>query len=237
MTNRTISAFRQIGPKLVAQGIVLIALLAAIGYLANAAGFEDVLKSYSFSDDPSADWLHGRAAFLVVGAVLTAVGMPRQAVSFFAAYFFGLWPGFVLALAASGAGAAVGYGFARLYSSFAERAISGRVNVARQIWAANAFVLTVIIRLLPVGSNLLANLAAGAGSIPFLRFIGGSVTGYVPQTLVFALLGAGVNVGSREQVALSVLLFVASAALGLWIYANYRKRLRSASPEGANGTD
>lgn len=234
MTNRTISAFRQIGPRLLAQGVVLIAVLATIGYLANVAGIEDMLANYSFSADPSADWLHGRSAFLVAGAAFTAIGMPRQAVSFVAAYFFGLWPGFVLALAASGAGAALGYGFARLYSAAAERLIRGRVDVARQIWATNAFVLTVIIRLLPVGSNLLANLAAGAGSIPFLAFIGGSVTGYVPQTLVFALLGAGVNVGSREQVALSVVLFVASAALGLWIYANYRKRLRSGRTEATD---
>lgn len=233
MSNRLLSVARQIGPKLFVRGIVLIAVLAGVGYLANAVGFEDLLKTYSFSDDPEAGWLHGRLAFVVIGSVLTAIGMPRQAVSFFAAYFFGLWGGFVIALVASGGGAVLGYGFARLYSAQAERLIRGRIDVARKVWAQHAFVLTVIIRLLPVGSNLLANLAAGAAAIPFLSFIGGSVTGYVPQTLVFALLGSGVNIGSREQVALSVGLFVLSAALGVWIYANYRKRLRDAGREAA----
>ena len=232
MSNRMQSALRQIGPKTVLQGMTLLAVLAGVGFLANAIGFEDILESYGFSDSPRAGWLHGRAAFFVLGAAFTAIGAPRQAVSFFAAYFFGLWGGFALALLASGGGAVLAYGFARLYSGAAERFVRGRIDIARQIWAGNAFTLTLILRLLPVGSNLLANLAAGATGIPFLAFMAGSLVGYVPQTFVFALLGSGVNIGSQTQVALSVGLFIASTVLGVWIYANYRKRLRQA---GANG--
>ena len=227
MSNRMLSALRQIGPKFLARGLLLLAVLGGVGYPANVVGFEEMLKAYDFSDRPGAGWLHGRAAFVVIGGFLTAVGAPRQAVSFFAAYFYGLWAGLMVALLASGTGACIGYGFARLYSGAAQRLIRGRVGFARKIWSENTFVLSLMLRLLPVGSNFLATPAAGATAIPFLPFLTGSVLGYVPQTLVFVLLGSGVNVGSREQIALSVGLFIASAVLGVWIYANYRKRLRA----------
>jgi uncharacterized membrane protein YdjX (TVP38/TMEM64 family) len=49
-------------------------------------------------------------------------------------------------------------------------------------------------------------------------FLAGSLVGYVPQTVIFALLGSGVHVGERQQLEAGVALFFASAALGalLW---------------------
>ena len=39
-------------------------------------------------------------------------------------------------------------------------------------------------------------------------------------------MGSGVNVQSGTQVALSIVLFVASILIGVWIYARYRKELK-----------
>lgn len=227
MSNRIRTALRQIGPKFLLQAAILAVVLVSAGLLANRYRFEEVLGWLAFSDSGDAGWLHGRLAFVATGALFTAIGGPRQAVCFFAAYLFGLWQGSALALAASAAGALTAYLFALSFSGAARRVIRGRVDVARRMWERNAFSLTLILRLLPVGSNLLANLSAGAAHIPLAPFLAGSVLGYTPQTLVFAMLGAGVNVGSREQVALSVALFVLSALLGVWVYANYRKRLKN----------
>lgn len=209
------------------RGIVLVAVLVGAGILVNRYRFEDILDVLAFSANDDAGWLHGRAAYLALAGLFTAVGGPRQAVSFFAAYFFGLADGFTIALAGSGLGCVLAYLFARLFQDATASIIRGRVEVARRIWERNTFSLTLILRLLPVGSNLVANLAAGASGIPFAAFLVGSVTGYVPQTLVFALMGAGVNVGSAAQFAISVVLFAVSTLFGVWVYARYRKRLRS----------
>jgi uncharacterized membrane protein YdjX (TVP38/TMEM64 family) len=51
--------------------------------------------------------------------------------------------------------------------------------------------------------------------ISLLPFLAGSAIGYVPQTVVFALLGKGIRVDGAWQLALGVALFVVSAAIGL----------------------
>ena len=234
MSNRIASALRQMGPKLLLRGLILICVLVGAGVLVNQYRFEDILHILAFSGASNAGWLHGRIAYLVLAGVFTALGGPRQAVSFFAAYFFGLTEGFLVALVGSAIGCLVAYLFARAFHDTAIRLIHGRVDMARRIWARDTFWLTFILRLLPVGSNLLANLAAGASAIPLAAFLSGSLAGYVPQTLVFALMGTGVNVGSTTQIAVSLALFVASTLLGVWIYARYRKRLRDEAEVPAN---
>ena len=87
---------------------------------------------------------------------------------------------------------------------------------------------TLIWRFMPVGSNLLTNLAAGAFNVPPLRFFAGSALGYIPQTVVFAFVGSGEKVESGTHLRMSVLLFVISALLGLSVYGRYRKKLKSA---------
>ncbi len=225
MSNRIASALRQMGPKLLLRGLILICVLVGAAFLIESLQFEELVERFSFSSDPEAGWLHGRFAYLGLAGVFTALGGPRQAISFFAAYFFGLWEGFAIALIGSGLGCLIAYGFARGFHDAALTLIRGRVDMARQIWARDTFWLTFILRLLPIGSNLLANLAAGASAIPLGAFLAGSLAGYVPQTLVFVLMGSGVNVGSGMQIAISVGLFAVSTLVGVWIYARYRKQL------------
>ncbi len=224
MSNRIASALRQIGPKFLLRTAVLAAVLVAIAWFAENTSFEELANRLR-PNSPGDLW-SSSALFVVLGGAFTAAGGPRQAVSFFAAWLFGLAPGFGLGVLASGLGCIFGYGLARLYAGWARRIIRGRVDVAARFWVENPFSLTLILRLLPVGSNFLVNLASGAARIPPLPFFSGSLVGYVPQTLVFALLGAGVNVGSASQIALSAVLFAASALIGLWLYARYRKQLK-----------
>ena len=82
--------------------------------------------------------------------------------------------------------------------------------------------MTVLIRLLPVGNNFATNLAAGVSRVPALPFFLGSLLGYIPQTLVFALAGSGVDVGAAWRIGIAVALFVLSGAIGAWLYRKYR---------------
>jgi uncharacterized membrane protein YdjX (TVP38/TMEM64 family) len=82
----------------------------------------------------------------------------------------------------------------------------------------NPFSMTLLIRLLPVGSNVATSLAAGLSSVAALPFLLGSGLGFVPQTAVFALVGSGVNVDPVWRIGLGVVLFVLSGALGVYLY-------------------
>jgi len=82
--------------------------------------------------------------------------------------------------------------------------------------------MTLLIRFLPFGSNLVTNLAAGVSRVPAFPFFAGSAIGYLPQTVVFALLGSGVAVDPELRFGLSAVLFAASGAVGVYLYRRFR---------------
>ncbi|MDE0539706.1 MAG: SNARE associated Golgi protein, partial [Rhodospirillales bacterium] len=82
--------------------------------------------------------------------------------------------------------------------------------------------MTLLIRLLPAGSNFLTNLAAGVSSARFPLFLAGSAIGYIPQMVVFALLGSGINLDPGLRISASVVLFFVSAGLGIYLFRRVR---------------
>ena len=83
--------------------------------------------------------------------------------------------------------------------------------------------MTLLIRLLPLGNNLVTNLAAGVSSVKATPFFLGSTIGYLPQTLVFSLVGSGISVDQELRIAISIFLFVISGLIGVSLYRKYRK--------------
>ena len=195
---------------------------------------------------PGTDWadrhirgqgLQGEALFLLLGAAATAVGLPRQGVAFLGGYAYGAVLGAGLALAAQLLGCLMAFGWARLVGrAWAERRLAGRfgpqlrpmVAVLRQ----NPFGTTLALRLFPVGSNLALNCLGGVSGLAIMPFLAASALGYLPQTLVFALLGKGVRVDGAWQMGLSILLLLASIALGLWLMHRHRARQAAEAAAG-----
>ena len=101
--------------------------------------------------------------------------------------------------------------------------IRARVRRIEDFLASNPFSMTLLIRLLPIGNNFATSLAAGVSRVPARPFLLGSLVGYVPQTVVFALAGSGVDVGERSRIAIAALFFVVSGAIGIWLYRHYRR--------------
>lgn len=214
-------------------------LLLAAGLV--AAGL--VLRAVGLT--PEAGWMErwvrgggaaGRLVFVALAAALTAAGMPRQGVAFLGGYAFGALEGTLIALAGQVAGCAIAYGWARAVGrGWAERRLAGRfgrrLRPLRDAVAASPFGATLALRLLPVGNNLALNLLAGMAAIPALPFLLASALGYLPQTVVFALLGKGVRVEGAWQVGLAVALFAVSAGIGLALI----RRHRAARALAANG--
>jgi uncharacterized membrane protein YdjX (TVP38/TMEM64 family) len=165
----------------------------------------------------------GPAGFVLFAAIACAVGVPRQVVAYAAGLGFGTWPGCVLALVAELAGCTADFLWARLVArDWAARRITGRLARLDGQLSRHPFGATLTLRLLPVGSNILLNLLAGVSAVAMGPFLLASLIGYIPQTIVFALLGGGVRVDRNEQLILACGLFVLASLLGLWLMRRIR---------------
>ena len=71
--------------------------------------------------------------------------------------------------------------------------------------------------------------ATPTGLMAFAPFLAASLLGYVPQTLVFALLGSGVRVSEFAQLALGAALFLASMTLGFFLMRAGRRGISEAA--------
>lgn len=197
-------------------------LLLLVGVAALAIGIRTLsgghLAGFASRRDPL-----GIVLFIILAAAACAFGLPRQLVASVASISFGLWGGIVIALAAQLIGCATDFFWARFVAhEWAQRRMSGRLARANQFLTAHPASATLMLRLFPVSSNLAVNLLAGVSTIPALPFLGASLVGYVPQTLVFALVGTG----RSTRLWLGVALFTVSTVFGLWL-AKRHKELRS----------
>ena len=200
---------------------VLFSLVCAgflIKFLQIDAGFSEAW----IDSDIRNSGIKGELLFVIIGGAFTAVGLPRQAVSFLAGYAFGIVEGTALGLAATSTGCVMAFFYARMLGrDFVKSKFERRIKRVDDFLHDNPFTMTLLIRFLPLGSNLVTNLAAGVSSVPAIAFVAGSTIGYIPQTAIFAVLGSGVNVDDRAMLALGVLGFVISGVLGIYLYRKY----------------
>ncbi|MBG0789128.1 MAG: TVP38/TMEM64 family protein [Desulfovibrionaceae bacterium] len=216
--------------KSLAKGLVMLLGLGLAVYLARAAGLGSMLEDTRwFNDHVLGSGPLSVVIFLAVGAVFTGVGLPRQLIGFLGGFAFGVVSGTLLATVGSGLGCALAAVYARMGGrELVERKFGGRLERVNRFLRHEPFNTALAIRLFPLGSNLITNLAAGVSSIPLLPFVLGSTLGYVPQNFIFALFGAGMNresaMGTALSVGMSIALFVVSGWLGIQVYRRYRTR-------------
>lgn len=157
--------------------------------------------------------------------IYTALGGPRQVLAFVLGYALGGWVGMFLSTLLTSIGAMACFLVSRfLLGNMARRRFSKRLDQLQEVLAEKTLLKVLMIRLLPVGSNLLTNLLAGATHIKLAPFIVGSFIGYIPQMAVFALLGSGIGVSDHRQMILSVVLFIIASAIGLYLYRTRSSR-------------
>lgn len=209
--------------RILAKGLFLMASLVAIGWAVEASGLAHRLNADWVDSEIRGNGMAGWLYYLGFGAVVTGVGLPRQAVCFLGGYAFGLEKGLILAEAASGLGCLLCFLYARLLGrDLVRHRFAERLEKLDGVLKAQPFTMAVAIRLLPVGNNLLTNLIAGVSSVPLLPFLAGSLIGYLPQTVIFTLLGSGIHVEPLWSTVVSVILFIASGLLGGLIYRRVR---------------
>ncbi len=209
--------------KILFRGLILIASLVAIGYALKASGLGSSIDKAWIDSDIRGQGFTGELLFVGVGMLFTAVGLPRQIICFLAGYAFGLLEGTALAMLATLLGCVGAFFYARVLGrAFVIGHFPGRVQRIDDFLRDNPLSMTLLIRLLPLGSNVVTNLAAGVSSVGALPFFLGSAIGYLPQAFIFALVGSGFSVDPELRIAISVILFVLSGFLGVYLFRKYR---------------
>ena len=204
-------------------GLVFLVTLVAIGFVLESGLLQDLLSESWIDEQVRGKGISGELLFLGVGAIVTAVAVPRHVVSFLGGYAFGLGLGTALAVLATELGCMLTFFYARLVARpLVSARLGARVRRIEDFLAAEPFLMTLLIRLLPVGNNFATCLAAGVSRVPARPFLLGSLLGYLPQTFVFALAGSGIEMGGSLRVAFAVLFFVVSGVIGIWLYRRYR---------------
>ncbi|MFT4728746.1 MAG: putative membrane protein YdjX (TVP38/TMEM64 family) [Granulosicoccus sp.] len=168
----------------------------------------------------------GMLLFLVVGVLSTSIGLPRQLVAFIGGIAYGVVPGVLLSLCAAILGCYLTVNLSRwLFAAKVARRYPNVISKLQLFLKDDVFIKVLVLRLQPLGTNLLTNLCVGFTKISIRVFLIASAVGYVPQMLVFALLGSGIRVGSNVQLILSAVLLVISLLLGFLLYGRHRERV------------
>lgn len=212
--------------RLIIKGLVLIITLAVLGYLFKKTDLGHSINEAWINEHVRRHGIEGVLLFLMMGAVFTAIGLPRQIIAFLSGYAFGVLQGTLFGALAALLGSMLAFSYARLLGRGLLRTKLG--NRAKRFDAfiqKHPFTMTLLIRLLPVGNNALTNLAAGISNIRPIAFFSGTFIGYLPQTLVFALVGSGVQVAPGLKFGSAVFLFIVSGALGAYLYQRHRHSL------------
>lgn len=167
----------------------------------------------------------GIAKFLAVSVFLLSIGLPRQLVAFMGGYAFGFAEGVIYSTLAATLSCATVMAVSRYFARpIIIQHFEMRVRKLDHFLVRSPFLKSVIIRLLPVGNNLLTNIFAGVSKIPRRSFILGSTIGYIPQMAVFALMGKGVLVNSELKIIISALLVGISSLLSAYLFKGYRRQ-------------
>ena len=208
------------------RGVVLIALLMGLGYGVKVTGLYGLLDETWIDEQIRGKGLAGHLAFLAAGMMMTAVGFPRQAVSFLGGYGFGLGEGAALALGSTVLGCALAFYCARWVGRATVLGLfPDRIRRLDYFLHDHPFSTALLLRLLPLGSNLVTNLAAGVSGIRAMPFIAGSGLGFIPQTVIFALLGSGIHLDPALRITTGIILFFVSGMIGVTLFRRYRKSL------------
>lgn len=175
--------------------------------------------------------LAGVLLVLLGGMLATAIGIPRQLIALICGFGFGFAAGLPLAIAACSLGALTTFLASRhLARNWVRRRFPAVANTLTRVAADDAFLKIVIIRFLPIGTNMLTNLAAGTTEMRLHVFLLASMLGFLPQTGIFVLIGHGLKVRSTDQLLLAGLLTIIALILSAWLYRKHRAGLQLEQP-------
>ena len=143
------------------RGLLLIGSLVALGYLIEATQLGNLLDKGWIDSQVRGKGGQGAALFIAAGGLVTALGLPRQVVSFLGGYAFGFLWGTLFGLAATVVGCVSAFFYSRWFGRALVMArFERRIAGLNAFLSSHTFVMTLLIRLLPLGSNLVLSFLA-----------------------------------------------------------------------------
>ncbi len=204
--------------------IMSLLVLISIGLILSSLGAWDGINEQWIDAHIRNQGFSGVLTFVGFCALFTACGFPRQLAAFLGGYAFGFISGTLLATIATALGCTLSFYVAKIIARpTIRKKYPAKIKAIHSFLDHKTFSKTIIIRLLPVGSNLVTNLVAGVARINVKAFVAGSFVGYLPQMIVFALAGSGIEVMSVWKISISIALFIVSSILSGYLYRDYKK--------------
>ena len=205
--------------KLIIFLLVLLAFSELLRHLPALTGFDQAwIDAHTRNNGMTGVFL-----FVSLATALLSVGMPRQVVAFLAGYAFGFSEGLLYSTLAATLSCGLCFSISRLWARrWVNRRYPSKILKINRFLTGQTCLKTIVIRLLPIGNNLLTNVVAGVTTVRPMPFIVGSAIGYLPQMIIFSLMGKGVVVQSGWKMALSVILMGISSFLGVYLYRRYK---------------
>jgi hypothetical protein len=186
--------------------------------------------------------LRGEFVFMLAGAAACAAGLPRQAVAFTGGYALGPWIGGVLALMAQRLGCLANFAWGPICRGrLGCPADAGPGRAARSSACRSPVHRDTDSAIAPDRQQYRPQSPCWSFDRSRPTLLAASLLGYLPQTMVFALLGAGVGLGESSRVAAGMGLFGCSVLLGLVLLPRERRHpsrgraKESAAPETRPG--
>lgn len=204
--------------RFIIRGLLAIVALVVVGYL-----LKDVLDQQWVDSRIRDQGVAGELLFILVCSLLGTIGLARQVIAFLGGYAFGVVWGFMLAMLAVVVACISTFTISRfLLRKFLLQNFSERIRRVDGFLQENTFTMALLVRLLPLGSNWMVNVAAGVSGVRSLPFFLGSALGYVPQMVIFSLVGSGARVDRFWQIAIAMVMFVIATLLGIYLYRQHR---------------
>ena len=146
--------------------------------------------------------------FLIGGAFVITLGVPRAVVSILGGLVFGLFWGILMALFAALLGSTIIFLLTKwLGRPLFKQKVGEYLKVIENHTKTDGFLMVLIMRQLPL-TSLLINVLIGLTSISMGIFLLGSIVGLLPEIIIFVLFGSSL----QESFVLRV-----SIASTLWI--------------------
>jgi len=156
-------------------------------------------------------YIFSTATFALAGAGVIALGVPRLWVTAIAGGVYGALMGSTVSLLSSLLGSSIVYLSGKtLLAGVVERRLRGKARIWKERFQENAFWWVLFARLLPFSNSTFLSLLCGSCNAPFLQFFLGSLAGFIPLTLVFAIYGSGGAKGNIWQIAFATILLILS---------------------------
>ncbi len=135
------------------------------------------------------------AVYVLVYAAATALSLPEAAVLTVAGgLLFGTWLGGALAVVGSTTGAVILFAAARsAFAPLMEKRAGPRLSRMRTELHRSGFLYLLSVRLVPLFPFWLVNLAAALAGMRLLPYVGATLLGIIPATIVYAAIGSGIG--------------------------------------------